>query len=710
MTSRFDKKKKGRFKPKDMSDDRTVIAARPTGFAPQAEGQSAVPSGGGRKAWPLVLAGLLVVLLGIGSALVTIRVFSPAETAMSPEVLEAPLVVVDTPEPSEAELPETPDEMDQYVPPRLIELAGAPLIVRRAGNVSRQLVKLPQEKITAAKSLKLAGDVYRFSDTFSASEAGPAGGFQGSQQDFAFDQSQGTAVAPDGGEVEAQVLEVNSNSNDLIINADVSVAAQTEQEFAGAMGPAKTVWNFLVGLGFSEDGAKAADAALQVALNASAVAATDTLAVLGIPDEADTSKLIPAQVAVYREGRYLGSIGLTDNMAYAPSSDPWNGQPPEIEVNEAGASLLKERLLDAIYSAAIRNKLPTPVIGETLLLLSRSNDLEQPAASGDGITMLFSEAPRDLKNGFGRVLYVRISRTAGDMECYAVQSKPGKPFDCVSVDGEERSGISMISPVKGVITARFGPRLDPLTGKKTDVMNFGVDWTARLGSPVVAAFDGVVETIGHEDELGNFVRLVHPDKRKSVYGGLKNSAANLDVGSKVAAGSIIGYVGKSGTGKDPILHFQLLEKGRPVDPFGAYQSQVEKGGVIDVFVKRIIYIESANNCLAANPLSTAVGLGQFIKSTWLQTIARHRPDLQKNRSREEVLALRTDCDLAREMTTAFTRDNATILRSQGKAVTAGNLYLAHFLGAGGALQALSAGQDLNDCRGLWRRSRRGKPA
>jgi len=41
------------------------------------------------------------------------------------------------------------------------------------------------------------------------------------------------------------------------------------------------------------------------------------------------------------------------------------------------------------------------------------------------------------------------------------------------------------------------------------------------------------------------------------------------------------------------------------------------------------------------------------------------------------------------MTTAFTRDNAAVLRRSGANVTPGNLYLAHFLGVGGAVKAVS---------------------
>jgi hypothetical protein len=101
-------------------------------------------------------------------------------------------------------------------------------------------------------------------------------------------------------------------------------------------------------------------------------------------------------------------------------------------------------------------------------------------------------------------------------------------------------------------------------------------------------------------------------------------------------------------------------------------------------------VESAGNPNAKNPLSSATGLGQFIDSTWLRMIASHRPDLQQGRSREEILALRTDPDIAVEMVAALARGNASYLRSRGQPVTSGNLYLSHFLGPDGAVTALAA--------------------
>jgi hypothetical protein len=71
-------------------------------------------------------------------------------------------------------------------------------------------------------------------------------------------------------------------------------------------------------------------------------------------------------------------------------------------------------------------------------------------------------------------------------------------------------------------------------------------------------------------------------------------------------------------------------------------------------------------------------------------MARHRPDLTTGRSREEILSLRADPTLSREMTEAYAAENAQKLQSAGLPVTAGTSYLAHFAGPQGAVSVLSA--------------------
>lgn len=103
-------------------------------------------------------------------------------------------------------------------------------------------------------------------------------------------------------------------------------------------------------------------------------------------------------------------------------------------------------------------------------------------------------------------------------------------------------------------------------------------------------------------------------------------------------------------------------------------------------IDQIISVESGGNPKAKNPNSTATGAGQFIERTWLDMLARHRPDITG--SREELLALRTDPQLSRQMTEAYAADNQGILAKNGLDASPGNTYLAHFAGPQGAVKLL----------------------
>ncbi len=103
-------------------------------------------------------------------------------------------------------------------------------------------------------------------------------------------------------------------------------------------------------------------------------------------------------------------------------------------------------------------------------------------------------------------------------------------------------------------------------------------------------------------------------------------------------------------------------------------------------------LESGFNTAARAPTSSATGLFQFIDSTWLALLSRHGPRHGiAPETRAQALALRRDPQVASLMAAEFMAENRRALEGAlGRPVSVTDLYLAHFLGAGGAVRFLAA--------------------
>ncbi len=120
-------------------------------------------------------------------------------------------------------------------------------------------------------------------------------------------------------------------------------------------------------------------------------------------------------------------------------------------------------------------------------------------------------------------------------------------------------------------------------------------------------------------------------------------------------------------------------------------------------------LESSLDPTARARTSSATGLYQFIDSTWLSTLDRHGHELglggiadaietSAGRARvldpamrDSIMALRYDPDASALMAGALAGDNrAALLPVLGREPDAAELYLAHFLGASGAMRFLGA--------------------
>ena len=293
------------------------------------------------------------------------------------------------------------------------------------------------------------------------------------------------------------------------------------------------------------------------------------------------------QLSIYKADHgYVGSLARADDAPGAdgtpqpgglvPGADPWVQDDlfANAATDAAPAPPRHYRVLDALYSAALRDQLPSTLVGQIIMLLSEAHDLDVEAEAGDRMTVLYSTDPGGTVPGIGQVLYIAIKGANVTVDCYIYPPSPGADYAC--------------------------------------------------------------------------------------YGRSKDQG-----------------------GAPPV----------PAAPAATAATAASDDSAVDQLVGRIITIESGGKADAKNPLSDAVGVGQFIGSTWLRMMRTYRPDLVIANTPEQLLAMRLDPVISRQMVVLLTKESEAYLRARGHEITPGRLYLSHFLGAGGADTVLNAPPD-----------------
>lgn len=123
-------------------------------------------------------------------------------------------------------------------------------------------------------------------------------------------------------------------------------------------------------------------------------------------------------------------------------------------------------------------------------------------------------------------------------------------------------GIAFKFPTYGYISSRFGYRRDPFTGLRR--FHSGVDISNVWGSPIFAAYDGVVVFVGEKGGYGLCIIISHPLGYSTLYGHLSKTL--VKVGQSVSKGSKIALMGSSGRSTGSHLHFEIRKFNKCLNP------------------------------------------------------------------------------------------------------------------------------------------------
>jgi len=195
-------------------------------------------------------------------------------------------------------------------------------------------------------------------------------------------------------------------------------------------------------------------------------------------------------------------------------------------------------------------------------------DFYNDTHAGDTFRVVVEKQLKD--NGelirYKRILAAEYAGKAGTFRTfYFSPGPPNSEGGYYDAEGKSSEKTLLKTPLKfDRITSGFDrKRMHPVLHTKT--AHLGIDYAAPTGTPAWAASAGTVSFKGMAGAAGNLVMIKHDGGIETAYMHL-SKYADIKVGQKVKAKTVIGYVGSTGMSTGPHLHFGVKQNGVWIDP------------------------------------------------------------------------------------------------------------------------------------------------
>ncbi len=359
-----------------------------------------------------------------------------------------------------------------------------------------------------------------------------------------------------------------------IVPENVSITPRAEAESDDAPSFAEEIIPFTKDYGiadaFADSGYTGQDAvnmaeAIGRLLNTTALKAGTVLRV-GLEIHGDAAKVVRA--GVYDHTRHIVTIALDDRGQYVPAQEP----DPNPELLTAFDDSLPQavrgnlpNIYDGIYRAAYSYGMSKKMTQQLVKLLASDVDFQSRISPSDRLEVLFSQPDGDDgASEDSELLYVSASIGGMTRNLYRFQMQDGS-FDYFDEDGRSAEQFLLRNPLPaGHFRSGFGARRHPILGYVR--MHTGVDWAAPIGTPIIAAGNGVIEKAGWAGGYGKQIIIRHANGYETSYNHQSAFAKGIAPGVRVRQGQVIGYLGQTGLATGPHLHYELIVNGTKVDP------------------------------------------------------------------------------------------------------------------------------------------------
>jgi murein DD-endopeptidase MepM/ murein hydrolase activator NlpD len=256
-------------------------------------------------------------------------------------------------------------------------------------------------------------------------------------------------------------------------------------------------------------------------------------------------------------------------------------------------ALARGTIKDSLYQSAMDEKIDFELALELADIFGWDIDFFVDLRPGDNYTFLYEKKYKDgTLVGNGRITSAHFQNDSTRHLAYFYEV-PGRAADYYDEEGKSLRKQFLKSPLRysRISSGYSRRRLHPIL--KTYRPHLGIDYAAPVGTPIASVGDGRVIFKGWKNGYGRFISIRHKNQYITTYGHLSRYAGKVKVGSHVAQGEVIGYVGASGLANGPHLDFRMKKNGRFVNPlkmrFPAARPVPESH--MEDFKKRVAYLE-----------------------------------------------------------------------------------------------------------------------
>ena len=220
----------------------------------------------------------------------------------------------------------------------------------------------------------------------------------------------------------------------------------------------------------------------------------------------------------------------------------------------------------SLYKAAMSKNVPPVVLSELIRIYSWDVDFQREIQREDAFEVAYERFIDDegqvARNG--GIIFAKLILSGQPKALYRFKIKPGTT-EYFDQNGRSAKRPLLRTPIDGArLSSRFGKRRHPILGFTK--FHRGVDFAAPRGTPIFAAGDGVITFRGRKGAYGKYVRIRHAGKYTTAYGHLSRFKKGVTRGRRVTQGQVIGYVGNTGRSTGPHLHYEILTRGKQVNP------------------------------------------------------------------------------------------------------------------------------------------------